>query len=85
MASLPRRPALRVSPPAMPVAFARHSRDGGFAILGPDRRFPLAMAAGPIAGAVPGGPPLDVFPHAVLVPVPTVIPPVPAVRLARRA
>ncbi|WP_432168246.1 sulfite exporter TauE/SafE family protein [Streptomyces sp. bgisy031] len=47
--------SLLVSLPTMPVAFARYSRDGSFAVLGSNRRFALVLAAGSVAGAVLGG------------------------------
>ncbi|WP_435969207.1 hypothetical protein [Streptomyces sp. Qhu_M48] len=47
--------SLLVSLPTMLVAFARYSRDGGFAVLGADLRFAGLMATGSIAGALLGG------------------------------
>ena len=60
--------SLLVSLPTMLVAFFRYSRDQAFAVLGQNRRFVVAMAAGSVAGAVVGGLLLGVVPEAVLVP-----------------
>ena len=60
--------SLLVSLPTMLVAFFRYSRDQAFAVLGQNRRFVLAMAAGSVAGSVAGGLLLGVVPEAVLVP-----------------
>jgi uncharacterized membrane protein YfcA len=60
--------SLLVSLPTMLVAFFRYSRDQAFAVLGENRRFVIAMAAGSVAGAVVGGLLLGVVPGAVLVP-----------------
>lgn len=75
--------SLLVSLPTMLVAFARYSRDGSFAVLGANRRFTTAMAAGSIAGAVLGGLLLGVFPDLVLIPALGVILLVSAIKLAR--
>ncbi|MFD6248987.1 sulfite exporter TauE/SafE family protein [Streptomyces roseolus] len=75
--------SLLVSLPTMLVAFARYSRDGGFAVLGAHLRFTAVMAAGSIAGALLGGLLLGVFPDLVLIPVLAVILLVSAVKLAR--
>ncbi|MDF5759353.1 sulfite exporter TauE/SafE family protein [Spongiactinospora sp. TRM90649] len=61
--------SLIVSLPTMLVAFARYSRDGGFAVLGANLRFAAAMVVGSIAGALLGGLLLGVVPDLVLVPV----------------
>lgn len=60
--------SLLVSLPTMLVAFFRYSRDQAFAVLGQNRRFVVAMAAGSVTGAVVGGLLLGVVPEAVLVP-----------------
>ncbi|WP_243762340.1 sulfite exporter TauE/SafE family protein [Streptomyces sp. Tu 3180] len=75
--------SLLVSLPTMLVAFARYSRDGGFAVLGASLRFTAVMAAGSAAGAVLGGPSPGMFPASVLIPVLAVVLLVSAVRLAR--
>ncbi|MFE5623549.1 sulfite exporter TauE/SafE family protein [Streptomyces virginiae] len=75
--------SLLVSLPTMLVAFARYSRDGGFAVLGANLRFTGVMAAGSIAGAVLGGLLLGVFPDVVLIPALAVILLVSAYKLAR--
>lgn len=72
-----------LSLPTMLVAFARYSRDGGFAVLGANIRFTTIMAAGSIAGAVLGGLLLGMFPNLVLIPLLAVILLVSAVKLAR--
>ncbi|MFE5491717.1 sulfite exporter TauE/SafE family protein [Streptomyces virginiae] len=75
--------SLLVSLPTMLVAFARYSRDGGFAVVGASLRFTGVMAAGSIAGAVLGGLLLGVFPDVVLIPALAVILLVSAYKLAR--
>jgi uncharacterized membrane protein YfcA len=60
--------SLAVSLPTMLVAFARYSRDASFAVLGANRWFLLAMAAGSVTGTVFGGLLLGVVPSLVLVP-----------------
>ncbi|MGX1127841.1 putative membrane protein YfcA [Streptomyces glaucescens] len=75
--------SLLVSLPTMLVAFARYSRDGGFAVVGANLRFTLVMAAGSTAGAVLGGLLLGVFPNLVLIPLLAVILLVSAIKLAR--
>lgn len=60
--------SLAVSPPTMIVGFARYSRDRSFAVLGRNRRFLLAMAAGSVIGAFLGGQLLGVVPSTVLLP-----------------
>ncbi|MFD3327720.1 TSUP family transporter [Streptomyces sp. NPDC058701] len=75
--------SLLVSLPTMLVAFARYSRDGGFAVLGTNRRFAVVMAAGSIAGAVLGGLLLGVFSDLVLIPALAAILLLSAVKLAR--
>lgn len=76
--------SLLVSLPTMLVAFARYSRDGGFAVLVANLRFTMVMAAGSIAGALLGGLLLGVFSDAVLIPVLAVILLVSAIKLARQ-
>ena len=65
--------SLAVSLPTMLVAFARYSRDGSFAVLGENRAFVLAMAAGSIVGTFIGGRLLGVVPTNVLIPLLTLI------------
>lgn len=60
--------SLAVSLPTMVVGFARYSRDRSFAVLGHNRRFALAMAAGSVAGAFLGGQLLGLVPTSVLLP-----------------
>lgn len=60
--------SLAVSLPTMLVAFARYSRDGSFAVLGRNKPFLVAMAAGSVAGTVVGGLLLGVVPSLVLIP-----------------
>lgn len=57
-----------MSLPTMLVAFFRYSRDQAFAVLGENRRFVAATAAGSAAGAVLGGLLLGVVSEALLVP-----------------
>jgi len=65
--------SLAVSLPTMLVGFARYSRDRSFVVLGENRRFVLAMAAGSILGSFIGGQLLGLVPNAVLLPVLAVI------------
>ncbi len=60
--------SLAVSLPTMLVAFARYSRDRSFAVLGANRAFVTAMAAGSVAGATLGGALLGSVPTGVLSP-----------------
>ena len=60
--------SLLVSLPTMLVAFFRYSRDQAFAVLGENKRFAVAMAAGSVTGSVAGALLLGVVPEAVLVP-----------------
>lgn len=60
--------SLAVSLPTMLVAFARYSRDNSFAVLGENKGFLLAMAAGSIAGTLIGGLLLGVVPSIIIVP-----------------
>ncbi len=60
--------SLAVSLPTMLVAFTRYSRDQSFAVLGRNRGFLLAMAAGSILGAFIGGKLLGIVPSPVLLP-----------------
>lgn len=60
--------SLAVSLPTMLVGFARYSRDRSFAVLGTNRAFVLAMAAGSIAGARLGAALLAFVASHVLVP-----------------
>ena len=60
--------SLAVSLPTLLTGFARYSRDRSFAVLGRNRRFVLAMAAGSVAGAFLGGRLLGLVPGAVLPP-----------------
>jgi uncharacterized membrane protein YfcA len=52
----------------MLVGFARYSRDSTFAVLGRNRWFVLAMAAGSIVGSFIGAALLGIVPGAVLLP-----------------
>lgn len=65
--------SLLVSLPTMLVAFFRYSRDQAFAVLGQNKRFVIAMAAGSVSGAVIGGLLLGVVSEAVLVPLLSVL------------
>ena len=65
--------SLAVSLPTMLVGFARYSRDRSFAVLGENRGFVLAMAAGSIVGTFIGGQLLGLVPNAVLLPLLAVI------------
>ena len=65
--------SLLVSLPTMLVAFFRYSRDQAFAVLGANRGFVVAMAAGSLTGSVVGGLLLGVVPEAVLVPLLTAL------------
>lgn len=60
--------SLVVSLPTMLVAFARYSRDSGFAVLRANARFVTAMTAGSVTGTVLGGLLLGVVPDVVIVP-----------------
>ena len=60
--------SLAVSLPTMLVGFARYSQDRSFAVLGHNRRFVLAMAAGSIVGSFVGGQLLGVVPTPALLP-----------------
>ncbi len=60
--------SLLVSLPTMLVAFLRYSRDQAFGVLGENRSFVVAMAAGSVTGSVLGGLLLGVVPEAALVP-----------------
>ncbi|MFM9368449.1 sulfite exporter TauE/SafE family protein [Streptomyces sp. Da 82-17] len=75
--------SLLVSLPTMLVAFARYSRDGSFSVLGTHLRFTVIMAAGSVAGALPGGLLLGAVPDLVLIPALTVILLYSSVKLAR--
>jgi uncharacterized membrane protein YfcA len=65
--------SLAVSVPTMLVGFARYSRDRSFVVLGQNRRFVLAMAAGSIFGSFIGGRLLGFVPSAVLLPLLAII------------
>jgi uncharacterized protein len=60
--------ALAISLPTMVVAFARYSRDRSFEVLGANKSFVLAMAAGSIIGTILGGLLLGAVPEGVLIP-----------------
>ncbi|MFH8836537.1 sulfite exporter TauE/SafE family protein [Streptomyces sp. NPDC017868] len=75
--------SLLVSLPTMLVAFARYSRDGGFAVLGAHVRFAVTMIGGSVAGAAVGGLLLGVVPDLLLVPALAVVLLVSAVKVAR--
>ena len=65
--------SLLVALPTMLVAFFRYSRDQAFAVLGANRAFVGAMAAGSVVGSVVGGVLLGVISQAVLVPMLTAL------------
>lgn len=65
--------ALLVSLPTMLVAFLRYSRDQAFVVLGQNRAFVGAMAAGSVMGSVAGGLMLGVIPQSALVPLLTAL------------
>jgi uncharacterized membrane protein YfcA len=60
--------SLAVSLPTMLVGFARYSQDRSFAVLGRNRAFVLAMAAGSVLGTFLGGLLLGVVPGVILLP-----------------
>ncbi|MGL4280897.1 MAG: sulfite exporter TauE/SafE family protein [Albidovulum sp.] len=60
--------SLAVSLPTMLIGFARYSQDRSFAVLGCNRGFIVAMAAGSILGAFIGGRLLGLVPNSVLLP-----------------
>jgi uncharacterized membrane protein YfcA len=60
--------SLAVSLPTMIAGFTRYSRDGSFSVLGRNRLFVLAMAAGSILGAYIGARLLGIVPTYVLLP-----------------
>jgi uncharacterized membrane protein YfcA len=60
--------SLAVSLPTMLIGFARYSRDRSFAVLGRNRLFTLAMAAGSLVGSFIGGRLLGFVPGAILLP-----------------
>ncbi len=60
--------SLAVSLPTMLVAFARYSRDRGFAVLRDNTRFLLVMSLGSVIGTVVGGMLLGVVPSRALIP-----------------
>ena len=57
--------SLAVSLPTMLVGFTRYSRDRSFAVLGRNRGFVLAMAAGSVVGSFVGGRLLGIVPSSV--------------------
>lgn len=65
--------SLAVSLPTMLVGFARYSQDQSFAVLGRNRLFVLAMAAGSIVGTFVGGMLLGVVSSSVLLPLLAII------------
>src|SRR3712207_3285997 len=75
--------SLAVSLPAMLVGFTRYSRDRSFSVLGRNRAFLRAMAAGSIVGAFTGRLLLGVGPDALLLPALAVILLVSAVKVWR--
>jgi uncharacterized membrane protein YfcA len=77
--------SLAVSLPTMIVGFARYSRDQTFAVIGRNRVFALAMAAGSIVGSFVGGLLLGVVPSAILLPVLAAILVFSAVKIWRHA
>jgi uncharacterized protein len=60
--------SLVVSLPTMLVGFTRYSRDQSFTVLGRNKAFIAAMAAGSIIGAFIGGKLLSIVPSAYLLP-----------------
>lgn len=60
--------SLAVSLPTMLVGFTRYSRDQSFSVIGGNRVFLLAMAAGSIVGTYIGGQLLGVVPEQILLP-----------------
>lgn len=60
--------SLAVSLPTMLAGFARYSRDRSFSVLGRNRGFVLAMAAGSVAGTFLGGLLLGIVPGEILLP-----------------
>jgi hypothetical protein len=77
--------SLAVSLPTMLVGFARYSRDRSFVVLGENRSFVLAIAAGSIVGTLIGGRLLGVVPAAVLLPALALILVVSAVKVWRHS
>lgn len=65
--------SLAVSLPTMLVGFVRYSRDQSFAVLGANRAFVLAMAAGSVIGTYMGARLLPILPDALLVPILAII------------
>ncbi|MER8485978.1 sulfite exporter TauE/SafE family protein [Mesorhizobium sp. M1322] len=60
--------SLAVSLPTMLVGFMRYSRDQSFSVIGRNKAFLLAMAAGSIVGTYIGGQLLGVVPEQILLP-----------------
>ncbi|WP_432612783.1 sulfite exporter TauE/SafE family protein [Mesorhizobium mediterraneum] len=60
--------SLAVSLPTMLVGFTRYSRDQSFSVIGRNKMFLLAMAAGSIVGTYIGGRLLGVVPEQILLP-----------------
>jgi uncharacterized protein len=60
--------SLAVSLPTMLVGFTRYSRDQSFLVIGRNKAFLLAMAAGSIVGTYIGGQLLGVVPEQILLP-----------------
>nr|WP_254024520.1 sulfite exporter TauE/SafE family protein [Mesorhizobium ventifaucium] len=60
--------SLAVSLPTMLVGFTRYSRDQSFSVIGRNKAFLLAMAAGSIVGTYIGGQLLGVVPEQILLP-----------------
>ena len=75
--------SLAVSLPTMLVAFARYSRDRGFAVLRDNTRFLLVMSLGSVIGTVVGGMLLGVVPSRALIPALVLLLVVSAVRVWR--
>ncbi|MDI1277525.1 sulfite exporter TauE/SafE family protein [Methylobacter sp.] len=75
--------SLAVSLPTMLTGFARYSTDRSFAVLGRNRDFVLAMAAGSLFGAFLGGQLLGMIPAAVLLPLLAVILVISAIKVWR--
>ena len=77
--------SLLVSLPTMLVAFFRYSRDQAFTVLGENRGFVVAMAAGSVTGAIVGGLLVGVIAEDVLVPLLAVLLIYSAVKVWRHA
>lgn len=75
--------SLAVSLPTMLTGFTRYSHDSSFAVLGRNKIFLLAMAAGSIVGSFIGAQLLGIVPNAVLLPLLAIILLVSAIKVWR--